>query len=160
MIKLKSFFRRGQGTNPSSQANVGSSNKHSHQINNLKNSASASSLDRLGALNNNTDLLSAGGSAGTSRKLTKSKHSSKDRLNELLKSNSKEKLIDEKKEFKKQKKLMQQVPTAAPQQTDIQPQPHPRTVSKEFDITFDGPKEASTGFQEFLNLNRNTKKTF
>lgn len=165
MIKLKSFFRRGQGTSPSSQQ---PSHTGSSKSSNLKNSASASSLDRLG-VTNTTDLVP--GSAGTSRKLSKSKHSSKDRLNELLKSSSKEKLIDEKKELKRQKKQMQQqqqqphhqstnlnnnnVPVALlgsskqSSSSEPHPQPHPR-ASKDFDLNFDGPKEVSSW--NFLNF--------
>jgi hypothetical protein len=160
MIKLKSFFRRGQGGSPSSQQNSNSNAGSSKHSNNLKTSASASSLDRIAG--NNADVI-PGGSAGTSRKLSKGKHSSKDRLNELLKSSSKEKLIDEKKELKKQKKQMQQMPVVQHQQIsqpqinnnvppvvgpskqshELQPQPQPRTVSKDYDIAFDGSKEVS-----------------
>lgn len=107
MIKLKSLFRRGQGSgSPSSVAS--SSSKQVHQISpahsvGIKPSASASSLDRAAG--------TASADLGATRKLAKShKHSSKDKLNDLLRVGSKEKVFDEKKELKKQKqKQMQQV---------------------------------------------------
>ena len=136
MIKLKSLFRRGQGS-PSSAASSGSaSSKNTHQITPsplMKSSVSASNLDQLD-----------GASGSSSGKLSKPiKHSSKDKLNELMKTQSKEKLMDEKKEFKKQQKLLKQ---AGQQPQNLQMGTsnlvEMRAPSKEFiDIAFDGPKE-------------------
>jgi hypothetical protein len=128
MIKLKSLFRRGQGGgSPSSVAS--SSSKQVHQISpahsvGIKPSASASSLDRAAG--------SASADLGATRKLAKgNKHSSKDKLNDLLRAGSKEKVFDEKKELKKREKQqqkqqhMQQVAQHAgggeqPQQTRVE----------------------------------------
>lgn len=124
MIKLKSLFRRGQGG--SSPSSTGSS-KQVHQISpahsvGIKPSASASSLDRAAG--------TASADLGATRKLAKgNKHSSKDKLNDLLRAGSKEKVFDEKKELKKrekqQQKQMQQVAqhsaSEQPQQTQFDP---------------------------------------
>lgn len=107
MIKLKSLFRRGQGGGSSSSV-ASTSSKQTSQISpahsvGIKPSASASSLDRAAG--------TASADLGATRKLAKAnKHSSKDKLNDLLRAGSKEKVFDEKKELKKrEKKMMQQV---------------------------------------------------
>lgn len=134
MIKLKSLFRRGQGS-PSATSSGSASSKNTHQITPsplMKGSVSASNLDQLE------------GASGSSGKLSKpTKHSSKDKINELMKSQSKEKLMDEKKELKKQQKLQKQ---AGQQPQNLQMGAtnlvEMRAPSKEFiDIAFDGPKE-------------------
>ncbi|CRL05366.1 CLUMA_CG018179, isoform A [Clunio marinus] len=127
MIKLKSLFRRGQSGNPSSSS---SSSKQVHQISpahsvGIKTSASSSSLDRVATANSG----SASADLGATRKLSKNhKQSSKDKLNDLLRVSSKEKIFDEKKELKKQQKQqnkqMQQV--AAQQSSNIH---HPSSSS-------------------------------
>jgi alanyl-tRNA synthetase len=114
MIKLKSLFRRGQGGSPSASSGP---SKSSHNISpahstGIKSSASASSLDRIA-------IVTAGSSSadlGATRKLSKGhKQSSKDKLNDLLKVSSKEKLFDEKKELKKQQKHQKQMHQVAHQ---------------------------------------------
>jgi hypothetical protein len=121
MIKLKSLFRRG-----SPSGNSGSSNKHQQQQQQqqqispahsvgLKTSASASSLDNITA---NINSGSASAELGATRKLSKNhKGSSKDKLNDLLRVGSKDKLIDEKKELKRQQKLQKQMQQVAQQQS-------------------------------------------
>jgi hypothetical protein len=100
MIKLKSLFRRGQSGSPSgsnSSKNNQSQVSPAHSVG-IKNASSATSLDRAG---------SASAELGATRKLSKNhKQSSKDKLNDLLRAGSKEKL-DDKKELKKQQKLQQ-----------------------------------------------------
>lgn len=128
MIKLKSLFRRGQGGG--SPSSTGSSSKQVHQISpahsvGIKPSASASSLDRAAG--------SASADLGATRKLAKgNKHSSKDKLNDLLRSGSKEKVFDEKKELKKrekqQQKQMQQVAQHSGSEQPTQTQFDPSTV--------------------------------
>lgn len=131
MIKLKSLFRRGQGGSPSSTSGTSKNSQQqvspAHSVG-LKTSASASSLERVGATNSG----SASAELGATRKLSKNhKQSSKDKLNDLLRAGSKEKLIDEKKELKKQHKLqqkqMQQV--AAQQQANVHHLPSSSVVA-------------------------------
>lgn len=105
MIKLKSLFRRGQASgNPSSVASL--SSKQVHQISpahsaGIKPSASASSLDRAAVI--------ASADLGAIKKLNKShKHTSKDKLNDMLQAGSKEKVFTEKKDLKKQKQRQMQ----------------------------------------------------
>lgn len=106
MIKLKSLFRRGQSSTPPvpSSSKQTSQNSPSHSVG-IKSSTSVSSLDRI------AEPTSGSSSAdlGATRKLSKNhnKQSSKDKLNDLLKVGSKEKLFDEKKELKKQQKQQQ-----------------------------------------------------
>lgn len=109
MIKLKSLFRRGQSGTPSLTPSSGTSkqtnqNSPSHSVG-IKSSVSASSLDRIAAANSG----SSSADLGATRKLAKNhnKQSSKDKLNDLLKAGSKEKLFDDKKELKKQQKQQQ-----------------------------------------------------
>lgn len=111
MIKLKSLFRRGQGGSPSSMSS--NSSKETSQISpahsvGIKPAASASSLDRIAVGN----PASSSADLGATRKLSKNhKQSSKDKLNDLLKIGSKEKLHEEKelkKQLKHQQKHMQQ----------------------------------------------------
>lgn len=149
MIKLKSLFRRGQGGSPST-ASSGSS-KQTNQISpahsvGIKSSASSSSLDRIAVVNSG----SSSADLGATRKLSKShKQSSKDKLNDLLKVGSKEKLFDDKKELKKQqKRQMQQV---AQHSTSLHPsatereQRTERPHSKDFDaMAFNGMQDVSS----------------
>jgi hypothetical protein len=118
MIKLKSLFRRGQSGSPAAS----SSSKQSQQISpahsvGLKASASASSLDR----NDINNAGSASADLGATRKLSKGHHkqSSKDKLNDLLRVASKEKLIDEKKELKRQQKQQKQMQQVAQQSANV-----------------------------------------
>lgn len=116
MIKLKSLFRRGSPSSPSSkQTNLISP---AHSVG-LKTSQSASSLDQIGVLSSG----SASADLGATRKLKNNKqsskdnkHSSKDKLNDLLKTSSKEKIFDDKKEIKRihKQKQMQQVERHSP----------------------------------------------
>lgn len=149
MIKLKSLFRRGQGGSPS--ATSSGSSKQTHQISpahsvGIKSSASASSLDNIAVVTSG----SSSADLGATRKLSKShKQSSKDKLTDLLKVGSKEKLFDDKKELKKQqKKQMQQV---AQQSTSLHPSPGDRETrpershSKDFDtMAFNGMQDVSS----------------
>ena len=135
MIKLKSLFRRGQGSPSSATSSGSASSKNTHQITPsplMKSSVSASNLDQLD-----------GASGSTSGKLSKPiKHSSKDKLNELMKAQSKERLMDEKKELKKQQKLQKQAGQSQSVQMGTSNLVEMRAPSKEFiDIAFDGPKE-------------------
>lgn len=154
MIKLKSLFRRGQGSSPSSTSSATNATKNTNQVSPahtvpLKSSASASSLDRVASAapgSSSADL-------GATRKLSKSnKHSSKDKLNDLLKASSKEKLIDDKKELKKQQKLQQkQMQQVAQQQaanlhgtaskSNVTSNEQPQR--QDYDIGFDGSKDVS-----------------
>jgi hypothetical protein len=103
MIKLKSLFRRGQGASPSASSGPSKSSQNispAHSTG-IKSSASASSLDRIAIVTSG----SSSADLGATRKLSKNhKQSSKDKLNDLLKVSSKEKLFDEKKELKRQQK--------------------------------------------------------
>lgn len=115
MIKLKSLFRRGQSGTTSSATGSGSSKQvhqssPSHSVG-IKTSDSVSSLDRA--------VGSASADLGATRKLSKShKQSSKDKLNDLLRVSSKEKIFDEKKELKRQQKQQQkQMQQVAQQQS-------------------------------------------
>lgn len=156
MIKLKSLFRRGQSGSPSLAPSSASSkqtnqNSPSHSVG-IKSSASASSLDRIAAANSG----SSSADLGATRKLAKNhnKQSSKDKLNDLLKVSSKEKLFDDKKELKKQQKQQQkQMQQVAQQSASIHHQssssgeqqqrperPHP----KDFEPTaFNGMQDVS-----------------
>lgn len=123
MIKLKSLFRRGPSGSPSSTG----STKNNQQIasansGGLKSSASASSLDRVTVT---AQSGSASADLGATRKLNKQqKQSSKDKLNDLLRVSSKEKIIDDKKELKKQHKLQQkQMQQIAQQSGNVHIQP-------------------------------------
>lgn len=153
MIKLKSLFRRGQGS-PSSTSSAANATKNTNQVSPahtvaLKSSASASSLDRVAAAASG----SSSADLGATRKLSKSnKHSSKDKLNDLLKASSKEKLIDDKKELKKQQKLQQkQMQQVAQQQaanlhgaaskSNVTSNEQPQR--QDYDIGFDGSKDVS-----------------
>jgi hypothetical protein len=156
MIKLKSLFRRGQGGSPSASSGPP---KPTHQISpahsvGIKSSASASSLDRIAAAN----AGSASADLGATRKLSKNqKQSSKDKLNDLLKVSSKEKLFDEKKELKKQQKhqlkQMQQVAhqsqstlqtASSSSKQSLDEQRLERIHSKDFDsASFHGTQEVS-----------------
>lgn len=129
MIKLKSLFRRGGGQSGSPSSTGSSSTKNNQQISSansggvLKASASASSLDRIAVT---TQSGSASADLGATRKLNKQqKQSSKDKLNDLLRVSSKEKIIDDKKELKKQQKLqqkqMQQIAQQQSANVHIQP---------------------------------------
>ena len=145
MIKLKSLFRRGQGSPSSGTSSGSSSSKNTHVITPsplLKNSVSTSNLDQID-----------GASGSTSGKLSKhNKLSSKDKLNELTKSQSKEKLMDEKKEYKKQLKLQKHALLQQPQslQMGASNLAEMRAPSKEFiDIAFDGPKEVRIWIKTF-----------
>jgi hypothetical protein len=167
MIKLKSLFRRGQGSgSPSSVAS--NSSKQVHQISpahsvGLKSSASASSLDKAAG--------SASADLGATRKLAKgNKHSSKDKLNDLLRAGSKEKVFDDKKELKKREKQQQkqqQMQQVAQHAGGDQPQQQTRVeqfdaaaqayngmqdVSRRFGMVWNGLKRfitVCTGFKQF-----------
>lgn len=140
MIKLKSLFRRGQGS-PSSTS---SGSKQVHQISpshsvGVKSSASASSLDRIAG--------TASADLGATRKLSKShKQSSKDKLNDLLKvGGSKEKLFDDKKELKRQQKQQKQMHQVAAQQSH--PPAGEQTHAKDFEPPpFNGMQDVSFPF--------------
>lgn len=123
MIKLKSLFRRGQSGSPSSTGSSSSKNQQispAHSVG-LKSSASASSLDRIASSNQSG---SASADLGATRKLSKhQKQSSKDKLNDLLRVGSKEKIIDDKKELKKQAKLQKQMQQIAQQSANVHIQP-------------------------------------
>lgn len=152
MIKLKSLFRRGQSGNPSVSSGT---SKQSNQISpshsvGIKSSVSTSSLDRIAAANSG----SASADLGATRKLSKGqKQSSKDRLNDLLKVGSKEKLFDEKKELKRQQKQhLKQMQQVAQQSVHHQSsasgeQRTERSHSKDFDPT------AFNGMQDVSSLN-------
>lgn len=169
MIKLKSLFRRGQGTSPSSTASA--SAKQTHQISpshsvGIKSSASASSLDRIAVVHPG----SASADLGATRKLSKSnKQSSKDKLNDLLKGGSKEKLFDDKKELKRQHKQQQkQMQQIAQQQSSNVYQPSStvgdqrpeQTHSKDFESTaFNGMQDVSF-FNSFISLSFSHPRTY
>lgn len=89
----------------------------------IKSSASASSLDRIAAGNQG----SSSADLGATRKLSKShKQSSKDKLNDLLKIGSKEKLHEEKelkRQLKHQQKHMQQQEAQQSSHVFLQPAP-------------------------------------
>lgn len=125
MIKLKSLFRRGQSGSPSSTGSSSSKNQNqqpspAHSVA-LKSSASASSLDRIAS---SSQQGSASADLGATRKLSKhQKQSSKDKLNDLLRVSSKEKIIDDKKELKKQAKLQKQMQQIAQQSANVHIQP-------------------------------------
>lgn len=161
MIKLKSLFRRGGGQSgsPSSTSSVVAPKQvvqisPSHSVG-IKTSASTSSLDRIAAVNSG----SASADLGATRKLSKSnKQSSKDKLNDLLKGGSKEKLFDDKKELKKlqkqQQKQMQQVsqqssnniyhPSAGARHSPGEQRPE-RSHSKDIDSAgFNGMQDVSS----------------
>lgn len=129
MIKLKSLFRRGQSGNPSSTG----SSKQIHQVSpshsvEVKPSASTSSLDKIAA--NNTGSASA--DLGATRKLSKThKQSSKDKLNDLLRVSSKEKVFDDKKELKKQQKHSQKQMQQFAQQSSSIHQPPAASSSRQ-----------------------------
>lgn len=166
MIKLKSLFRRGQGGNPSNvpagSAKQAQPISPSHSVG-IKSSASTSSLDRIAAVN----AGSASADLGATRKLAKNqKQSSKDKLNDLLRVGSKEKIFDDKKELKKQlkqqQKQMQQVAqqssnihqssSSSSKQPPSEPQRQDRPHSKDFDsVVFNGTQEVSnTNAHAFL----------
>lgn len=151
MIKLKSLFRRG----PSGSASASSgSSKQTNQISpshsvGIKSSASTSSLDRIAAVNSG----SASADLGATRKLSKGqKHSSKDKLNDLLKVGSKEKLFDDKKELKKQQKQQQKQMQQVAQQQAVHHQSSAageqrteRSHSKDFEsAAFNGMQDVSS----------------
>lgn len=160
MIKLKSLFRRGQSGNPS--ATGSSSKQQTHQVSpshsvGIKSSASVSSLDRIAVAN----AGSASADLGATRKLSKNhKQSSKDKLNDLLRAGSKEKVFDDKKELKKQQKYQQKQmhqvaqqqasnihhPAAPSRQPPSEPQRPDRPHSKDFDSTpaFNGMQDVSS----------------
>lgn len=153
MIKLKSLFRRGQSGSPSVPSGT---SKQSNQISpahsvGIKSSVSTSSLDRIAAANSG----SASADLGATRKLSKGhKQSSKDKLNDLLKVGSKEKLFDEKKELKKQQKQQQKQMQQVAQQQSVHHQSSAsgeqrteRSHSKDFDPT------AFNGMQDVSSLN-------
>lgn len=151
MIKLKSLFRRGS---PSSTSSASSKQTNlispAHSVG-IKTSASASSLDRIAVVNSG----SASADLGATRKLAKNnKQSSKDKLNDLLKSSSKEKLFDDKKEIKrinKQQKQMQQVAAhqahTATSTARHSPTEHRAERAKDFDST------AVNGIQDVSSFN-------
>lgn len=152
MIKLKSLFRRGQGGSPSGSSKQVHQISPSHSVG-IKSSASTSSLDRIAAAN----AGSASADLGATRKLSKTnKQSSKDKLNDLLRAGSKEKIFDEKKELKKQQKYqqkqMQQVAahpstaTSSRQLAGEQQRPE-RSHPKDFDST------ALNGVQDVSSFN-------
>lgn len=167
MIKLKSLFRRGgQSGSPSSTGSSSNKNNQQPQISpansgGLKASASASSLDRITVT---AQSGSASADLGATRKLSKQqKQSSKDKLNDLLRVSSKEKIIDDKKELKKQHKLQQkQMQQIAQQSSNVHiPQPTAVAVptghlaahnqhsgrSKEFEVvTYDEAHDVSCFF--------------
>lgn len=173
MIKLKSLFRRGQsGSSPSNSSSSKNSQPQispAHSVG-LKNSASATSLDRIGGSASSAEL-------GATRKLSKNhKQSSKDKLNDLLRAGSKEKLIDEKKELKKQQKLQQkqqqQMQQVAQQTANVHlpnvvassghlanNQHSGRSNSKDFDVvTFEEVQDVSSFFSFVLfSLNHERK---
>jgi hypothetical protein len=156
MIKLKSLFRRGQAS-PSSTASAGSSkqqqthqNSPSHSVG-IKSSASASSLDRIAAVN----AGSASADLGATRKLSKNhKQSSKDKLNDLLRVGSKEKIFDDKKELKKQLKHQQKQMQVAQQSSSMH---HPSTSTGEQKRSEHHPKDfdpaAFNGMQDVSSFN-------
>lgn len=147
MIKLKSLFRRGS---PSSTSSASSKQNNlispAHSVG-IKTSASASSLDRIAVVNSG----SASADLGATRKLSKNnKQSSKDKLNDLLKSSSKEKLFDEKKEIKRfnKQKQMQQVAAhqahAASSTARHSPTEHRSERAKDFDsVAVNGIQDVS-----------------
>lgn len=157
MIKLKSLFRRGQGGSPSNAPAAPAKQTHpispSHSVG-IKTSASTSSLDRVAAVN----AGSASADLGATRKFAKNqKQSSKDKLNDLLRVGSKEKIFDDKKELKKQQKhqqkQMQQVaqqssnilqPSSSSKPSPSESQRRDRPHSKDFDSTvFNGTQDVS-----------------
>ena len=153
MIKLKSLFRRGQSGNPSATSGT---SKQSNQISpshsvGIKSSVSTSSLDRVAVANSG----SASADLGATRKLSKGhKQSSKDKLNDLLKVGSKEKLFDEKKELKKQQKQQQKQMQQVAQQQSVHHQSSTsgeqrteRSHSKDYDPS------AFNGMQDVSSLN-------
>lgn len=164
MIKLKSLFRRGQGGTPSNVPAGPAKQSHpispSHSVG-IKTSASTSSLDRVAAVN----AGSASADLGATRKFAKNqKQSSKDKLNDLLRVSSKEKIFDDKKELKKQQKhqqkQMQQVaqqssnilqPSSSSKPSPIESQRKDRPHSKDFDsAVFNGTQDVSvTDFSIF-----------
>lgn len=151
MIKLKSLFRRGQSGSPSAASG---SSKQSNQISpahsvGLKSSVSTSSLDRVAVANSG----SASADLGATRKLSKGqKHSSKDKLNDLLKVSSKEKLFDDKKELKRQQKQQQKQMQQVAQQQSVHHQSSAsgeqrteRSHSKDFEPNvFNGMQDVSS----------------
>ena len=151
MIKLKSLFRRGQGGGSSSSV-ASSSSKQTSQISpahsvGIKPSASASSLEARAAGTASADL-------GATRKLAKAK--SKDKLNDLLRVGSKEKVFDDKKELKKREKQQKMMQQAAQQHSSgDQPQPFESTANYNGiqDVSeFSDLYEDFRAFQFFLKL--------
>lgn len=152
MIKLKSLFRRGQGGSSSSVSSASSKQNAQQQISpahsvGIKSSASASSLDRVAVANSG----SASADLGATRKLSKThKQSSKDKINDLFRAGSKEKIFDDKKELKKQQKQQRQMQQVAQQQSSNHHQAaasseHP----KDGESAFNGMQDVS--FSSSLN---------